>query len=421
MTDIKLNITDLILSFSSAMDSVSPALQNHNKRVCNIAANLAYEMGFSEEDIYQIIIAARLHDIGALSINEQEKLSNLDYDSVFTHATIGYKILKEFKLFDKISKLVLYHHRIWNYGKNKTDVYGNEVPIGSSVIQLADSIDFAINHKLYPLSQKKVVQLKLKGHAGKIFNPDVMDAFMSLSEKEFFWFDIYSDNLPQRYDNILKKYSQTINENALIDLSKSFSRIIDYRNKLTSSHSAGVAATAEAITKAAGFGQILQDKMKIAGYLHDLGKIVIPVSILEKAGPLDDNERMIMNSHTYFTYKILSSVKGLEDINNWASFHHEKLDGTGYPFHLKADQLDNMSRIMMIADIFTALREDRPYRKGLENIQAKNILAGMVKSGKIDKSIVEVLFSNYKLIDEIRENSQNTAKMFYIEATHSDE
>ena len=161
--------------------------------------------------------------------------------------------------------------------------------------------------------------------------------------------------------------------------------------------------------------------MKIAGYLHDLGKIVIPVSILEKAGPLDDNERMIMNSHTYFTYKILSSVKGLEDINNWASFHHEKLDGTGYPFHLKADQLDNMSRIMMIADIFTALREDRPYRKGLENIQAKNILAGMVKSGKIDKSIVEVLFSNYKLIDEIRENSQNTAKMFYIEATHSDE
>lgn len=415
MVDININITDLILSFSSTMDSISPELHNHNKRVCNIAANIAYEMNLPEEDIYEIIIAARLHDIGALSITEQEKLTSLDYDSVFSHAAVGYNILKEFNYFENIAKIILYHHRIWNYGKNKRDKFNNEVPLGSSIVQLADSIDFATNHKLHPLTQSKVVPMKLTPHIGKIFNPDVAQAFLNLSKKEFFWFDIYNDNLPTKFDEIIKTHSKNISQNTLTELAKSFSRIIDYRDKSTSTHSVGVATTATEITRLAGFGQILQDKMKIAGYLHDLGKIVIPLNILEKQGPLNDDERLIMNSHTYFTHKILSSVKGLEDITRWASYHHEKLDGTGYPFHLKADKLDTMSRIMMVADIFTALKEDRPYRKGLDDTQTKTIIAGMVKSGKIDRSITQVLFSNYNEINKAREHAQNTAKMFYVD------
>ncbi len=128
-----------------------------------------------------------------------------------------------------------------------------------------------------------------------------------------------------------------------------------------------------------------------------------------------------MNSHSYYTHKILSSVKGLEDINCWASYHHERLDGSGYPFHLKADKLDNMSRIMMIADIFTALREDRPYRNSVDNEKTKEIISGLVKNNKIDKSITDILFNHYNEIDDIRNNTQNLAKMFYVESISNDE
>lgn len=90
-------------------------------------------------------------------------------------------------------------------------------------------------------------------------------------------------------------------------------------------------------------------KIEIAGYLHDIGKVYIPLSILEKQSELNDKELLQVREHSYMTGEILSTFSELGEIINWAANHHEKLDGSGYPLHLNEDYLQLPDRIIAIA------------------------------------------------------------------------
>lgn len=118
----------------------------------------------------------------------------------------------------------------------------------------------------------------------------------------------------------------------IIELTKIFANIIDFRNPFTATHSAGVAKTAEKLAELAGFSENECKMMLVAGYLHDLGKLAVSKSILDKPGNLDPGERNVIRSHAFYTYRLLQAIKGFEIINKWASFHHEKLNGKGYSF-----------------------------------------------------------------------------------------
>lgn len=123
--------------------------------------------------------------------------------------------------------------------------------------------------------------------------------------------------------------------------------------------------------------------MEIAALLHDIGKLSIPNCILDKNGKLTSEEMRIMRSHTYYTRLILSKIDGFEDITDWASNHHEKLNGKGYPLGLSEEEISLESRIMAICDIYEALTADRPYRQGMSMENAFKIIETMVKSGEI--------------------------------------
>ncbi|WDU84594.1 HD-GYP domain-containing protein [Caloramator sp. Dgby_cultured_2] len=129
----------------------------------------------------------------------------------------------------------------------------------------------------------------------------------------------------------------------------------------------------------------------MAALLHDAGKLAIPNSILNKNGALDSREINIIKSHTYYTRLILSRVKGLEDITNWAANHHEKLDGSGYPLGLDKEGLSLEERIMAVCDIYEALTADRPYRKGLQKDKAISIIQSMVDKGEICSTALKYL------------------------------
>jgi HD-GYP domain-containing protein (c-di-GMP phosphodiesterase class II) len=154
-----------------------------------------------------------------------------------------------------------------------------------------------------------------------------------------------------------------INSEELFSIGELFRHIIDFKSSFTATHTARVSACAEIMSKLFGLTELEVSMMRIAGNFHDLGKLMIPNSILEKPGRLSKDEFNIIKSHTYYTYRILKSIGGLERITDWAAFHHEKLNGEGYPFHLDYSKLDIGSRIMAVSDIFVALREDRPIEK----------------------------------------------------------
>jgi HD-GYP domain-containing protein (c-di-GMP phosphodiesterase class II) len=98
--------------------------------------------------------------------------------------------------------------------------------------------------------------------------------------------------------------------------------------------------------------------------LHDVGKLGVSNSILDKNGPLTDAERLAVNEHPRFTWDILSRVRAFADFARPAALHHEKLDGSGYPWGLRGDALDRSERVLVVADIYEALTADRPTAPG---------------------------------------------------------
>lgn len=131
--------------------------------------------------------------------------------------------------------------------------------------------------------------------------------------------------------------------------------------------------------------------MAIGAFLHDVGKIMVPDDILNKPGKLTDDEFFIMKTHANHSAEI---IKGIEGINNLsyevAAFHHEKLDGTGYPFRLKANKISKYCRMMNICDIFDALTSNRCYKDGFTHIKAFTILRNLAEGNNhLDSELVE--------------------------------
>ena len=152
-------------------------------------------------------------------------------------------------------------------------------------------------------------------------------------------------------------------------------------------HSIGVAKKAAALAEHLGYDRLDIQKIYLAGALHDIGKMAIGNEILEKPGRLTDEEFSKMKNHAGYTYMILSEVEDFEEIRDWAALHHEKLDGSGYPFGKTAEELNEPERILACVDIYQALTEDRPYKQGMTHEQACGILEDMAQKGWIDARI----------------------------------
>ena len=169
------------------------------------------------------------------------------------------------------------------------------------------------------------------------------------------------------------------------------SLIVDYKSSFTSRHSIGVAEKASLLAKYMGYDSITVQKMYLAGALHDIGKMAVGNEILEKPDKLTDDEFSKMKNHAGYTYLILSEVNDFEEIRDWAAFHHEKLNGKGYPFGKTADELNEQERMMACVDIYQALTEDRPYKKGLSHEKTCDILDDMAQKDFIDSDISKTI------------------------------
>jgi len=137
---------------------------------------------------------------------------------------------------------------------------------------------------------------------------------------------------------------------------------IEAKDPYTAGHSSRVGLYAQAIVRALGHSEDEAEQALIAGYLHDVGKIGINDAYVTKPGPLTDKEWQDFKQHTIIGEQILSNTKALKPILPAVRWHHEKLDGTGYPDGLKANEIPLLARIICVADSFDAMTSDRPYR-----------------------------------------------------------
>jgi HD-GYP domain-containing protein (c-di-GMP phosphodiesterase class II) len=170
-----------------------------------------------------------------------------------------------------------------------------------------------------------------------------------------------------------------------------FAQIIDYKSRFTRDHSVGLAAKAAAMSDYYRFNLEKKTSFYLAATLHDIGKLAVDVNILEKPGRLTSSEYSAIKEHAWHSYRLLRDIDGFQRMNDWASRHHEKLDGSGYPFGLTAIDLGFEERLMACLDIYQALTEERPYKKSMSHGEVIAILGELAKQGALDGDIVSDL------------------------------
>jgi putative nucleotidyltransferase with HDIG domain len=176
---------------------------------------------------------------------------------------------------------------------------------------------------------------------------------------------------------------------------------LDRRNPDTAGHSQRVALSAEILAKRIGLDPVEVEKVRIAGLLHDVGKIGVPEAVLNKNGKLDDEEYAKIREHAKITREILEQIRfleGYEDITIMAGQHHEKLSGKGYPFGQAGDEITLGGRLLAVADIYDALRQRRVYKPSMPIEQAIGILHSDMERGDLDPKAVALL---EQCLDEI--------------------
>jgi HD-GYP domain-containing protein (c-di-GMP phosphodiesterase class II) len=400
------SVFDMVMGLSQAMDLISPAVVDHHKRVAYIADALANVCGLDRKDRAEVLLAGLLHDCGALSLRERLQLLEFEAVNPHLHAEAGWQLLRGFPPFAGAAELVRHHHAVWSQT-------GNRVPLGAHILHLSDRIDILIDRRRDVLNQVASIRRRIRPEAGGRFMPHLVEAFRRLSENESFWLDASSGTIDTALARKTSLGLMTMDSENLASLGRLFSRLIDFRSRFTATHSAGIAATAEALAQAAGLSPELGRRMRVAGYLHDLGKLAVPTEILEKPARLTSAEFNIIKRHTFWSYRILENIPGLGEIPAWAAFHHEKLDGKGYPFHHRAEDLTLPCRIMSVADVFTALTEDRPYRKGTDAPATLQLMNYMVRRKSLDRDLVDLLAGRYAAMWDLRREAQARAAEAY--------
>jgi len=396
-------VHDFVWAISETIDLISPDLHGHHKKVAYISRCIAQEMSLPNEEIQDIILAAMLHDIGAFSLEEWGMLlsaeaNNLDLGR---HAYLGYVLLKDFEPLAKAAELIKYHHELYS---RKTQ----GVQIGSYIIHLADRLSLLIDNNAEILKQvpHMLETLRQRKH---IYHPDSFAALERLSKMEYFWIELSSSMMPTNIFSRVNFSKELVDLETLRLFAKITAQIIDFRSRFTATHSSGVAAVAKEISSLSGFSERECKMIEIAGFLHDLGKLSVPNEILEKTGVLNMTEMNILRKHSYYTYVILSGIRGLEHIATWAAHHHERLDGNGYPFHIKGPDFSKLSRIMAVADVITAVTENRPYRIGMNRRKAEAVLRDMVNDNALDKNVVALARDSFLHINDVRIQAQQVA------------
>lgn len=394
MPQIEADLISTVRSFSRAGDLSNLTFLAHAERVAHISFHLARQLGLSGVELDEVVQSAFLHDIGIMTDAEQLVLADLEpvKDRISAHCQRGYDLLAPTKLFGEFAPNILEHH----------DFYSPKLRIIPAIIHLADRVDIMLDKNRYILWQIDKLLDYFNSKVGLIFSPDAVDALRGLAEVPSFWLDLENSNYNFASGYQMRTRLLTLDE--LEELAKIMAILVDSKSPFTGEHSQGVSAVAEFFAKKLNMSERRVRLIKVAALTHDIGKLAIPDEILMHPGALTREQRAVMKQHTYHSYYLIESIgPGASRLAGWAAFHHERLNGTGYPFALTASELELEARLMAVVDITQSLLEERPYRKGMSKDKVTNILYNNVQAGHIDSNLTDLAIAHLDNITELLE------------------
>lgn len=402
------NLNEFLMAVSFALDFVEIDIlgvsTNHGKRAAYIALKVAEELSLSSEQLHDIAALAILHDNGVSEKSLHDKFLAENLKSINPlerskeHCTIGEENIKQYPFFTDVSNVIKYHHENYD-GTGYFNLTSTEIPLMSQIIHLADMIERGFDLQNNNFSIQNNVLHFLKAQEKRMFSSEIVSAFYSASKNKAFWMDMRNHSIDKVLRRCTPQYNIELSLEEIKKITKVFSKIIDCKSEYTQRHSRDLSDKAAVMADYYGIEHDERMKLIIAANLHDIGKLAVTNSILDSPNKLSETEFEMIKEHTYYTRLALQEIKGFEEITEWASNHHEKLNGTGYPFGKTEKELDFNSRLMACLDIYQALTEERPYRRGLQHEEAMEILHKMKNDGLIDCKItddIDVVFGKSK-------------------------
>ncbi len=410
---MKINLNEILYAVSLGLDAaeyeylgVSPG---HSKRIAAISIITGKAIGLSDNELIDIAAYSILHD-NALTEFNQEEIEYKKYnggraysstDFMIRHCTIGEINTKLLPFRTNNRDVILLHHENAD-GSGPFHRISQRTPIKAQIIHLGDMIDTHFNLLDQRQENYDAIIDYVRVNTGILFSLEVSEAFRGTFKKKHM--KVFSfDNIDGFLRSSIKHHSDEYTPKEVHDLATLIARIVDFKSHYTCKHSLGVATKAEIMAIHYNFSQEKSIRYYLAGALHDIGKLMIHNSILKKPAKLTDEEYLVMKNHAYYTHEILKGLKSMKDIHDWASHHHEKMNGKGYPFGLSEKELTQEERLMTCVDIYQALTEERPYKKGFSHQQTIQMLKEMAVNGEIDGEIVDeinAVFRFYQLSDQ---------------------
>jgi len=252
-------------------------------------------------------------------------------------------------------------------GKGKPDrLAGDAIPVYARIALLAQVIDV-----FHTAHGRKAALHEVRARAGSWFDPRLVTAFEGVAGDQAFWRTLGTQDIDRAVFALEPAgHEVALDEDYLDDIAAAFGQVVDAKSPYTSGHSARVALYTDMIGEALGLSAQRRRWLRRGALLHDVGKLGVSNSVLDKAGALDRDEWDAVRLHAEYTETILGRIAAFGELAAVASAHHERLDGGGYPRGLVADEISLETRIITTADIFDAITAERPYRGAIPVPQA---------------------------------------------------
>lgn len=408
----QIRVSEMVAALSYALDLTEGQPMGHSARCCLIGMRIATEIGMPIADrgelYYTLLIkdagcssnASRLfHIIAADEIRAKCDVKTTDWTRVgfesieyaVNHVAVGKPFLERMATLAKVAanrntdaatlikircerganvarrmgfseQVAAGIHSLdehWNGGGYPDHRRGEDIPVFARISLLAQTLE------VFWREQDGTRALEVvRRRAGRWFDPDLVRAAESLGEK--LWEGLESSTLLNdvwAMEPVEMRVALT--PERMDEICLAFAEVVDAKSPFTYRHSNGVADAAVAIARTLDVSEDVITMIRRAALLHDIGKLSVPNSILEKPAKLDQAEWAVVKQHPYYSYEVLRRIPGFGKLSEVAASHHERLDGKGYFRGYNAESLDLSSRILAVADVYDALAAKRPYRDAL--------------------------------------------------------
>ena len=288
-----------------------------------------------------------------------------------TRCTQGAEVARELRFSEAVAQGIQNLDEHWDGSGRPLALEGEAIPLFARIALLAQIMD-VFQHE-YSLA--KALD-ELTHRAGQWLDPQLVELAQQLAHDEQFVAALAAPSIvPYVLQMSPAQAKCSLTDDYFDCIVSAFGKIVDAKSPFTAGHSSRVALFSGLIAEELGLDEIDVLWLKRAALLHDLGKLGVSNSILDKPGKLDDDEWRQIQSHATLTNEILSHISPLRQFAKMAAAHHEKLDGTGYPLGLVAAEISMMTRIITTADIFDAITAERPYRGAIPVPKTLEIMA----------------------------------------------